>query len=183
MSNSSLILKILTNQFTEEFVTLRVKPLRFTSGYDDVSTGLYKFGIRYYDAATGRWTQRDPVGGSLLETVKTNPYVYADDPVNQVDPSGKGYNPIDVFEGCFHSAVSTVLEDVSTIVGGFATLWGGSAAGGVLLSGESAAEALAAIPVWTAIVAGLAGGVFVGIGSWCAGEATGTAVVDLIDSF
>ena len=41
---------------------------RFASGYYDVSTGLYKFGIRYYDPAIGRWTQRDPVGGSLQET-------------------------------------------------------------------------------------------------------------------
>jgi RHS repeat-associated protein len=64
--------------------------VQFTSGYYDVSTGLYKFGIRYYDAATGRWTQRDPVGGSLTETVKGNPYVYAgDDPVNETDLSGE----------------------------------------------------------------------------------------------
>ena len=54
-----------------------------------MSTGLYKFGIRYYDAATGRWTQRDPVGGSLQETTTANPYVYGgDDPVNMVDPGG-----------------------------------------------------------------------------------------------
>ncbi len=54
-----------------------------------MSTGLYKFGIRYYDATTGRWTQRDPVGGSLKETTKTNTYVYANnDPVNMADPSG-----------------------------------------------------------------------------------------------
>jgi RHS repeat-associated protein len=65
--------------------------VRYASSYYDVSTRLYKFGIRYYDAATGRWTQRDPVGGSLTETVKGNPYVYAgDDPVNMVDPSGRG---------------------------------------------------------------------------------------------
>jgi RHS repeat-associated protein len=70
---------------------LRTNAWRYASGYYDVSTGLYKFGIRYYDAATGRWTQRDPVGGSLLETVKVNPYVYAgDDPVNLVDPTGRG---------------------------------------------------------------------------------------------
>ncbi len=51
---------------------------------------MYKFGIRYYDATTGRWTQRDPVGGSLAETTKANPYVYAnDDPVNMTDPTGK----------------------------------------------------------------------------------------------
>ena len=90
LSNSLLILKILTNRFIEKFVTLHCEPMRFTSGYDDVSTGLYKFGIRYYDAATGRWTQRDPVGGSLAEMVKVNPYVYAgDNPVNMVDPTGR----------------------------------------------------------------------------------------------
>jgi RHS repeat-associated protein len=69
---------------------LRTNAWRYASGYYDVSTGLYKFGIRYYDAAIGRWTQRDSVGGSLTETVKVNPYVYAgDDPVNLVDPSGR----------------------------------------------------------------------------------------------
>src|ERR1019366_3403374 len=69
--------------------TLRTNAWRYASGYYDVSTGLYKLCIRYYDAATGRWTQRDPVGGSLKETVEVNPYVYAnDDPVNLVDPSG-----------------------------------------------------------------------------------------------
>ncbi len=69
---------------------LRTNAWRYASGYYDVSTGLYKFGIRYYDATTGRWTQRDPVGGSLQETTKVNPYVYAgDDPINMVDPSGR----------------------------------------------------------------------------------------------
>src|ERR1019366_24586 len=69
---------------------LRTNAWRYASGYYDVSTGLYKFGIRYYDATTGRWTQRDPVGGSLTEMVKVNPYMYAnDDPVNLVDPSGR----------------------------------------------------------------------------------------------
>ncbi len=34
-------------------------------------------------------TQRDPVGGSLAETTKANPYGYAgDDPVNMTDPGG-----------------------------------------------------------------------------------------------
>jgi RHS repeat-associated protein len=68
---------------------LRTNAWRYASGYYDVSTGLYKFGIRYYDAAIGRWTQRDPVGGSLQETNKLNPYLYTNnDPVNMVDPSG-----------------------------------------------------------------------------------------------
>ena len=40
----------------------------------------------------GRWTQATPVGGSLQETLKANPYVYAgDNPVNEVDPSGADF--------------------------------------------------------------------------------------------
>ena len=65
-------------------------PWKYAGGYYDSSTNLTKFGIRYYDATTGRWTQRTPVGGSLQETLKANPYVYAgNDPVNTVDPGGK----------------------------------------------------------------------------------------------
>ncbi len=65
-------------------------PWKYAGGYLDGSTGLYKYGIRYYDPQVGRWTQRTPVGGSLAETLKANPYVYADNnPVNKVDPSGR----------------------------------------------------------------------------------------------
>ncbi len=31
---------------------------RFAAGYFDASTGLYKFGTRYYDPGLARWTQR-----------------------------------------------------------------------------------------------------------------------------
>jgi RHS repeat-associated protein len=79
---------------------------RFASGYYDVSTGMYKFGIRYYNPGVGRWTQRDPVGGSLAETTKGNPYVYAnDDPVNMVDPSGRdGITNVALFD-CIGSVI------------------------------------------------------------------------------
>jgi len=51
---------------------------------------LYKFGERYYDPQVGRWTQKDPVGGSLGSVNSTNPYVYADNVPNMlVDPSGR----------------------------------------------------------------------------------------------
>ena len=66
-------------------------PWKYAGGFYDSSTGLTKFGIRYYDPTIGRWTQRAPIGGSLQETLKGNPYVYADnDAVNVVDPGGKG---------------------------------------------------------------------------------------------
>jgi RHS repeat-associated protein len=90
---------------------LRTNAWRYASGYYDVSTGLYKFGIRYYDPAIGRWTQRDPVGGSLAETVKANPYVYVDDdPVNMVNPSGK-------------NAVACALTIAVLLLGSLISLW------------------------------------------------------------
>jgi RHS repeat-associated protein len=40
-------------------------PWKFAGGFLDSTTGLYKFGTRYDDPTLGRWTQQDPVGGSL----------------------------------------------------------------------------------------------------------------------
>jgi RHS repeat-associated protein len=64
-------------------------PWKFAGGFLDSSTGLYKFGTRYDDPTLGRWTQQDPVGGSLGDLNAANRYTYAgDDPINMVDPSG-----------------------------------------------------------------------------------------------
>jgi hypothetical protein len=50
---------------------------------------LVKFGTRYYNPNLGRWTQQDPVPGSLGNPDSLNPYLYAgEDPVNEVDPTG-----------------------------------------------------------------------------------------------
>ncbi len=58
--------------------------------YPDSNTNLYQFGVRYYDPSLGRWTQQDPVAGSLFDLNSGNRYTYAsDDPINKVDPSGK----------------------------------------------------------------------------------------------
>lgn len=58
-------------------------------GIIDDQTGLVRFGARDYDAATGRWTTKDPIGfggGSL------NLYSYVDaDPVSRFDPTGLGF--------------------------------------------------------------------------------------------
>ena len=35
---------------------------RFSTKYLDSETGLYYYGYRYYDPATGRWPSRDPIG-------------------------------------------------------------------------------------------------------------------------
>ena len=64
-------------------------PWQFAGGYHDASTGLTKFGNRYYDSTTGRWSQEDILSGNLTNPQSLNRFVYAgDDPVNFADPSG-----------------------------------------------------------------------------------------------
>ncbi len=58
-------------------------PFRYAGGQLDAATGLTKFGARYYDPTTGRFTQQDPSGQ------EANAYAYVGgNPVNRVDPSG-----------------------------------------------------------------------------------------------
>jgi RHS repeat-associated protein len=65
-------------------------PWRFAGGYFDSSTGLYKYGTRYYNPGFGRWSQQDPLRGHLDDPTSLNRYLYAgDDPVNFTDPSGR----------------------------------------------------------------------------------------------
>ena len=95
---------VMLNQ--SEYVT---NPWKYAGGYLDSSKGLYKFGVRYYDPDRGRWTQQDPVGGSLGDLNSANRYVYVgDDPINAVEPSGK----ISVTFGCI-AAVITALYALS----------------------------------------------------------------------
>ncbi|HSF33186.1 MAG TPA: RHS repeat-associated core domain-containing protein, partial [Candidatus Tectomicrobia bacterium] len=62
------------------------QPFGFAGGLYDPDTKLTRFGARDYDAATGRWTAKDPIrfaGGD------TNLYGYVlNDPVNWIDPTG-----------------------------------------------------------------------------------------------
>jgi RHS repeat-associated protein len=61
------------------------QPFGFAGGLYDADTGLVRFGLRDYDAVTGRWTTKDPGGLSS----GPNLYVYAEnDPINLVDPLG-----------------------------------------------------------------------------------------------
>ncbi len=58
----------------------------FAGGIYDTDTGLVRFGKRDYDAATGRWSAKDPIRFSGGDT---NLYGYVlSDPVNSIDPSG-----------------------------------------------------------------------------------------------
>lgn len=63
-------------------------PWRYSGGYDD-GNGLIKFGTRFYDPTLGRWTQKDPLAGSINNPGSMNRYAYVGgDPCNRLDPSG-----------------------------------------------------------------------------------------------
>jgi RHS repeat-associated protein len=63
------------------------QPFGYGGGLYDFRTGLVRFGARDYDAGTGRFTTRDPLG---VASGDTNLYVYAaDDPINLTDPDGR----------------------------------------------------------------------------------------------
>jgi RHS repeat-associated protein len=65
------------------------QPFGFAGGLYDRDTGLVRFGARDYDAVTGRWTAKDPIGFAGGDA---NLYGYAiNDPVNSIDPFGLFY--------------------------------------------------------------------------------------------
>lgn len=69
------------------------QPFGFAGGLHEPLTGLVHFGIRDYDAETGRWISKDPGGFSG----GSNLYAYAEnDSVNLIDPLGD--NPGDTQE-------------------------------------------------------------------------------------
>ena len=62
------------------------QPFGFAGGIYDRDTGLVRYGARDYDAQTGRWTAKDPIG---FKGGDTNLFNYGvGDPVNWIDPFG-----------------------------------------------------------------------------------------------
>jgi RHS repeat-associated protein len=63
------------------------QPFGFAGGTYDPATGLVRFGARDYDAVTGRWTAKDPIGFGGKDA---NLYAYSgNDPINLMDPTGQ----------------------------------------------------------------------------------------------
>ncbi len=58
------------------------QPFGYAGGLYDIDTRLIRFGVRDYDAETGRWTAKDPIGfaGGLntYSYVRNNPLIYID---------------------------------------------------------------------------------------------------------
>lgn len=62
------------------------QPFGFVGGLYEPKTGLVRFGARDYDATTGRWTTKDPLG---LAAGPTNLYEYVSGrPLDMTDPAG-----------------------------------------------------------------------------------------------
>jgi RHS repeat-associated protein len=70
------------------------QPFGFAGGIYDLHTRLVRFGARDYDAESGRWTVKDPIGFGRGDT---NLYGYVvNDPVNIVDPQGADWRDWDL---------------------------------------------------------------------------------------
>jgi RHS repeat-associated protein len=62
-----------------------VNPFRFSTKYQDDETGMNYYGFRYYNAGTGRWLSKDPIG----ERGGLNLYSFVDNRCpNSIDPLG-----------------------------------------------------------------------------------------------
>jgi RHS repeat-associated protein len=81
------------------------QPFGFAGGLYDSDTGLVRFGARDYDAETGRWTAKDPIGFAGKDT---NLYGYVfSDPINYIDIRGEGpIGPIVFWISCAMAALA-----------------------------------------------------------------------------
>jgi RHS repeat-associated protein len=123
-------------------------PYLYGGGLQDRATGHLKFGARWYDPATGSWTQQD-TRNTPLDPNNANRYQYAaSDPINNADASGR-------------DILGTVVSELTSGLAGFAA---GAVIGPTV--GCAIGFVLASLP-------GCAVGVEVG---GIAGPAIGTAV-------
>ena len=66
-----------------------VNVFRYCGEYFDTETGTIYLRARYYQAAIGRFTQRDSVTGELTDPLSLNLYTYCyNNPITGIDPSG-----------------------------------------------------------------------------------------------
>ncbi|WP_160318907.1 RHS repeat-associated core domain-containing protein [Arthrobacter sp. ERGS1:01] len=121
-------------------------PYLFKQGTQDRTTGWVKYGARYYDPTTGRFTQQDTLD-TPLNPANANRYAYAaNNPINLADPLG-----------------SITIGDVLGIAAG-------AIIGGTLFAGLCAASAGVGCVLAVGALGGAVGG---GIGAGTAGILNG----------
>ena len=125
------------------------QPFGFAGGLYDHDSKLTRFGVRDYDAETGRWTAKDPI---RFEGGDANLYGYVlGDPVNTIDPKGE-FGLLGVAGGAAFSAfiqwgaqfyfsrdyyqalkcIDVVEVAVSAVIGGVGPTFFGNILGGQL---------------------------------------------------
>lgn len=81
-------------------------PYTFKQGLQDRSTGWVKYGARWYDPTTGRWTQQDTLDAPL-DPRNANRYAFAaNDPINNSDPLGLATDWADVGKATLGGAIA-----------------------------------------------------------------------------
>lgn len=75
----------------------KTNPFRFSTKFQDDESDAYYYGYRYYNASTGRWLSRDPLG----ERGGKNLYAFVENnPANGIDPLGRESMPWYIFKQC-----------------------------------------------------------------------------------
>ncbi|MGY2005062.1 RHS repeat-associated core domain-containing protein [Blastococcus sp. SYSU DS1024] len=127
-------------------------PYRFAGGmYDRAAPAYVKFGMRWYDAGIGRFTQQDSLE-TLADPSRANRNEYAaGNPINSVDPTGKDWEGVlefaeDVLQiglGCvggaalvWETGVGYMATAAAGTAGSIAATLGGCAVGGLVGNGE-----------------------------------------------
>jgi RHS repeat-associated protein len=82
------------------------QPFGYAGGIYDRDTGLVRFGARDYDAVTGRWTAKDPIG---FAGSGSNLFAYVgSNPISNIDPSGLSQCDVDVARELVEERVENV---------------------------------------------------------------------------
>jgi RHS repeat-associated protein len=130
----------------------RVNPFRYAGGTYDVSSNLIKFGQRWYDPDTGRFTQQDSLE-TLADPTRANRYEYANgNPINYVDPTGR-YS-LDDFVGTlgnYTKVGAAIGGTVGLVLGGGTPATIGTVGAGVLIGGAIGGAAGLAVATGEAI--------------------------------
>jgi RHS repeat-associated protein len=99
-------------------------PIGFAGGLYDQDTKLVRFGYRDYEAHSGKWTAKDPIGFSGGDT---NLYAYCNgDPINHVDPNGLWIMAL-LFVGALVFSAGTIASLALTSANLFQALYNGLA--------------------------------------------------------
>ena len=80
----------------------------FTGRWIDSTTSLYNYRARWYDANTGRFLSRDPIG--ILGGINFYGYV-GNGPINYIDPMGEGFD-----KECLRAIAELILETAKEVL-------------------------------------------------------------------